>query len=175
MNSFFRSAPVTTFCIGWNLLIFIAYHIGFLPIWMMVALPGDIGLSTFLAHFSHVDLLHIAMNMVVFTQIGSILEQRLGSMIYFISLVAIWLLTVSIGQPFLHDPTLGFSGILMGLIVLAAGVMSHYRGFTQQMLVLVAVNLVTGLLPGISFLMHFVGAVAGGLVYAMLHLTRQDR
>lgn len=175
MDHFFRQAPLTTVCIGLNLLVFIAYHLGILPITMMVALPGSIGINTFLAHIAHIDMLHIAMNMVVFTQIGSILEQRLGSPTYGISLIAILLLTVFIGQPFLHDPTLGFSGILMGLIVLAAGVMSHYRGFSQQMLVLVGINLVTGLLPGISFLMHFVGAVAGGLVFALLYVTGQSR
>lgn len=175
MNQFYRIAPITAILIGFNLLVFIAYHLGILPITLLVAFPGEVSVSTFLAHFSHMDFFHIAMNMAVFSQVGMILEQRLGGVIYGISLVAIWLLTVTIGQPFLHDPTLGFSGILMGAIVLAAGVMSHYRGFTQQMLVLVALNLATGLLPGISFLMHFIGAVSGGLVYGMLYMTKQDK
>jgi membrane associated rhomboid family serine protease len=172
MHDFFRLAPITAGVILVNVVIFVAYHLGLLPLAWMLATPGEIGIQTFVAHLSHVDLLHIAMNMVIFSQVGPILERQLGGALYLSALMGILLLTALLGQPFLDAYTLGFSGVLMGLLVLGAGVMSHYRSFSQQLLVLVAVNLVTGLLPGISFLMHFTGAVAGGLIFLGLRQMR---
>ncbi|PIV90511.1 hypothetical protein COW46_03340 [Candidatus Gracilibacteria bacterium CG17_big_fil_post_rev_8_21_14_2_50_48_13] len=165
MHDFLRLAPITAAIILLNILVFVGYHLGLVPITWMLASPGDINFATFFAHISHIDLLHLAMNMVIFGQVGPILERQLGAPMYLSSLMVILILTALLGQPFLDSYTLGFSGVLMGLLVLGAGTMSHYRSFSQQLLVLVAVNLVTGLLPGISFLMHFTGAVSGGLVF----------
>lgn len=175
MKEYFRLAPVTGIVIAINVLIFVAYHLGLMPPMLMLASPGSIGPQTFLAHLSHMDLLHIAMNMVIFAQIGPIVERQLGGAVYAASLVIILVLTALLGQPFLADYTLGFSGVLMGLLVLGAGIMSHYRAFSQQLLVLVMVNLITGLLPGISFLMHFTGAISGGIVFLVLRGLRMTR
>lgn len=171
MKDYFRFAPVTGTIIALNVLIFAAFHLGLMPIGLMIAMPGVIGVNTFLAHLSHIDLLHIAMNMVIFSQIGPIVERQLGGVVYALSLALILVGAAMLGQPFLDAPTLGFSGVLMGLLVLGAGIMAHYRAFSQQLIVLVIVNLITGLLPGISFLMHFTGAVAGGIMFLLLRLA----
>lgn len=175
MNAYFRLAPVTTFVLAINVLIFVGFHLGLMPLSLMLASPGVIGPQTFLAHVSHIDLLHILMNMAIFAQIGPILERQLGGSLYALCLILILALTAFLGQPFLTGYTLGFSGVVMGLLVLGAGVMSHYRAFSQQLLVLVGVNLITGLLPGISFLMHLTGAIAGGIVFVLLRFTGRTR
>lgn len=175
MKDFMRLAPVTALVIGINVLIFLGYHLGVIPLTLMLATPGVIGPQTFLAHLSHTDPLHILMNMIIFVQIGPVLERQLGGTAYAVSIMGILILAALMGQPFLDTYTLGFSGVLMGLLVLGAGVMRQYPAFSQQLLILVAVNLVTGLLPGISFLMHFTGAIAGGLMYLAFRLLRLQR
>lgn len=171
MEYYFRLAPVTSVLMAINIGIFLAFNLGVWPLSLMLATPGVIGPQTFLAHLSHTDLLHIAMNMVIFYQIGPVLERQLGSVVYGICIAVILGLTAFIGQPFLDQYTLGFSGVLMGLLILAAGVMSHYRAFSQQMLMLVGINLLIGFLPGISFLMHLTGAISGGIVYGLLRIA----
>lgn len=96
--------------------------------------------------------------------LGPLLERYLGRYKY-ISLV-VWTAVVAgafIGR-FATAPTLGFSGVVLGMIAFAY----FYKPIPvqkQQLGILLLLNIVIGLSPGISFLGHAAGAL-GGASYA---------
>ncbi len=170
MHNYFRSLPITAGILLINISIFIIAKVIEIP-WYFLSTPGFLSIGSFLSHFSHFDILHILMNMAVFSQISPLLERALSKTQYLACIIAIWLLTVFIAQPFLTTYSLGFSGILMGLITLTAILYWHLTPMRQQLLVMTGINIAIGLLPGISFLMHFVGAFSGCIVGVLLTIA----
>lgn len=129
-----------------------------------VVIPGDFSLWSNLGHFSHTAPLHITFNMVILMQVGSLLEPRIGSGRFFIIMLAIWALLIGISSPFNETPSIGFSGILMGIIAFTAYLFRHMPGLYQNLMSLIVINILIGFMPGISFVMHFWGAIAGGII-----------
>ncbi len=129
--------------------------------------------------FLHLQVLHIAFNMIALYALGPPLERLVGQT----RLVAIYLTTAMAGSVtvvWLADPripTLGASGAVFGIFG-AAIVLMRSRGYDiTAWLVLLAINLViTFTLPNISWQAHVGGLLAGALIGAVLAYTpRQHR
>jgi rhomboid protease GluP len=159
--------PVTTSVTVLNLLIFIGNNSGaFLPV---IAYPGALDLYSFFAHFSHLDLIHIGFNLLILWKIGPLVEQRLGAPKFTILILLLWSGLVTGGFFLLQHPSLGFSGIGLGLLAYTGILYRHDRVFSQTILKWVAFNVLIGLLPQISFLMHFLGSALGLVLGFIIH------
>lgn len=117
--------------------------------------------------FLHVNLIHLAFNMLILYQLGSVLEARLGK-VRFVGLYALSLIGGSIGALLLQSPTtsaIGASGAVFGLM--GVTVVQARRGrspIESSVGGLLVVNLViTFALPGIAIGAHLGGLVAGAL------------
>ena len=131
----------------------------------------------------HASLLHIGMNMMSTTAVGSMLERRLGSlkmiltMLWSILLTSIlhiasaWLLFAIFGMKSLfYEHSVGFSGVIFHLSVLECSLGTHQSrsvfGFFEvpsylyPWVLLVVLQLV---MPNLSFAGHLSGIVAGTL------------
>ena len=92
-------------------------------------------------------------------------------------ILLVWNLSV-VGLFFFNSgAVLGFSGIGMGLMVLAYFYWQDVAAMAQTIGVLVLLNLVLGLMPGVSWQGHAVGAISGLLVYFLIRVAQsgQDR
>jgi len=119
--------------------------------------------------FLHGSLLHIGFNMYALWLFGPALEQRLGRLRY-VLLYLVAGLWGSAGALLLtpNSPTLGASGAIFGVLG-AIGVaqrLAGARGF-GGIGVIVAINLVLSLRPGISIGGH-IGGLIGGAISAYL-------
>ena len=162
-----RNIPIITkILLAINVVIFVANQFGALS--YTIAYPGIYDIGTFLSQFSHESLMHLASNGIGIFIVSPLLERMLGEKKYILFLLFLWLAQTAILPQILNAPTLGFSGILMGMFTYLA--MSlwwldyknplHMLG--HDLLVLVGINLVLPLLiPQISFLGHALGAILG--------------
>lgn len=123
---------------------------------------------------THGNLLHLAINLYTFYQL-SILETQLGSKNYFILLIAI--LFLSSGIYLLMNKLLygnkivcsvGFSGVLFGLIVWSRFIMNGSFNTTDMKMLLVLLILPTLRNPQISFMGHLSGLLAGLILWPIL-------
>lgn len=157
--------PVTTLIAVMNVFVFLVNQIVQAPFYVY---PGFVNIGFFLAHFSHWELWHLGFNLIGLLYFGPLLE-RFHSRVGYICL---WILLyggVLLGTWFfLVQPALGFSGLLMGMIGYGAMKYRDDPDLGQMLLVFLGINLAVGLLPGVSFAMHTVGAVVGILVYGVL-------
>jgi membrane associated rhomboid family serine protease len=127
--------------------------------------------------FMHVEVAHIALNMISLWFLGPPLEAMLGRArflaVYFVSA-----LTGSIAVLLLsdqHAPTLGASGAIFGLLGALAVVGRRNPALFQQLMVLLVINLVFSFsVSGISWQGH-VGGLIGGAVTAMLIIALRTR
>lgn len=143
-----------------------ANQFGALP--YTVAYPGIYNIGAFLSHFSHESLMHLASNGIGIFMVSPLLERLLGEKKYIFLLLFLWLAQVALLPQILTAPTLGFSGILMGLFTFLALKLwwldknNPLQRFGRDLLVLVAINIALPLLvPQISFLGHAMGAILG--------------
>ncbi len=128
--------------------------------------------------FLHVNLLHLASNMIALIVIGPALESQLGHWRY----AAVYVLAALGGSTAVYvfgnplGPTVGASGAIFGLFG-AALVLFRKLGLDPQWLVgIIALNFVlTFSIDGISKLAHLGGFVAGMLAAAALNGIPQRR
>ena len=158
--------PITKILLAINVIIFIANQAGALP--YTVAYPGIYSIGTFLAHFSHESLWHLASNVIGIVIVSPILEQNLGMKKYIGLIFFLWMAQVAILPQVLTAPTLGFSGILMGLFTYLAmylwwlGKENPLQQLGRDLLILVGINIALPLMvPQISFMGHAIGALLG--------------
>ena len=117
--------------------------------------------------FLHVELMHIALNMLSLFWLGRMIEPALGH-VRFVAIYLVSLLGGSLGVMILSpgDPTLGASGAIYGLLG-AAIVMARNRNISliqSGLLPILALNFIFTLsVPGISLGGHL-GGLIGGLV-----------
>jgi len=166
-----REFPITSFFLALNLIVFVLQLSGMFSPINFLSYPGILNVGTFLSHFSHGSFIHIFFNLFIFFQVAPVLEKRLGSYFLFLVTIGIWLLTVAFLQPVLDAPTLGFSGILMGVISFTAALFYHIPPVRRQLTMLLLLNIGIGFLPGISFWGHLMGAAAGVVVYGVYRIS----
>jgi membrane associated rhomboid family serine protease len=161
-STYWQYFPLTTGIILANALIFIYNWIGPQPI---IAFPETINSALYLAHLSHISIPHFIFNMLAFAFIAPLIEQRVSPFAFMAFFLSIWSLTISLSYPFMTSPVLGFSGILMGFLAVAVGFFYDLPELRKTLLGWLGVNIFIGLLPGISFLGHFMGALAGAITF----------
>lgn len=164
-STFLRDFPITSAIVALNLGIFVLNHLGIIP--PIISLPRELNVYNALAHFSHIDLMHIAFNMLIFVQISPLIEQKIRGFFYLSIIIALWCLLITGGFYFSTHPSLGFSGIGLGLMTFCGLLYYQNHQFSQQILGWTAINILIGFLPGISFLMHFLGAIAGLIIFGI--------
>lgn len=126
------------------------------------------------AMFSHLEVMHIALNVLALWMIGGPLEEALGRLRYLTLYLVSGLAGSALGY-LLMDPTsaaLGASGAVFGVFGAALVLQRRLRRDLRPMLLLLALNLALPLLPGtsIGWQAHVGGLVAGGVIgYAMVH------
>lgn len=128
------------------------------------------------ALFLHASFLHIALNMFSLYIFGPILERMLGRarfiVLYLLSgyggSLAVLLIAPGI-------PVLGASGALFGLFTAFFIIQRGLGGNGNSLLVLIAINLVIGFVPGlnIAWQAHVGGLVVGAAVALVLMRTRR--
>ncbi len=158
--------PITKALLIINVIIFIANQFGALP--YTVSFPGIYSIGTLLAHFSHASLFHLGSNIIGIIIVSPMLEQDLRKKKYILLLLFLWL-SQAAAIPFLiNAPTLGFSGILLGLLTFFAIRLwvqtRNMSNFTlgRDLLFLVGINVALPLfVPQISFIGHALGALLG--------------
>ncbi|WP_158867345.1 rhomboid family intramembrane serine protease [Leifsonia sp. AG29] len=127
--------------------------------------------------FAHANILHIALNMYTLWVFAMALEPLLGRLRY-AALLLISGFAGSVGVLLLADPrvpVLGASGAIFGMFGAFFIIQRRLGGNATQILVLVAINLAIGFLPGfnIAWQAHVGGLVGGFLVGLIYTETRR--
>ena len=165
LKIYFERFPVTSGIIIINLIIFVLNHLGYLS--FTISQPHVLNAGTFLAHFSHFEIFHILMNMAVCYRISPLVEIRIKSDPFLLVVLAIWFLTVGIMFPFQSFPTLGFSGIMMGILMFVILLYREHHEFSKNLFGWLVLNIFVGFLPNVSFIGHLSGALAGLIVFGV--------
>ncbi len=174
LQKYARNFPITTILLLINLVIFFHNQVSY----PFVAMPGVINLNSFLANFSHIGLMHFGFNMLVLWQISPLIEVkfrhrlagRSGIFYAGIILAIASLITLGVAK-FSNYPTLGFSGIGLGMMIFAGFLYWKNKHIAKQLLGWAVANIVLGLTPGISFAGHFIGALAGALIFGVIYFV----
>ncbi|KRC46835.1 rhomboid family protein [Leifsonia sp. Root227] len=126
--------------------------------------------------FAHASILHIALNMYTLWIFGMMLEPMLGrarfAALFLISGFAGSVGVLLIANPL--QPVVGASGAIFGMLGAFFIIQRRLGGNATQLLVLVAINLVIGFIPGfgIAWQAHVGGLVGGALVGLVYVETR---
>ena len=125
--------------------------------------------------FLHLNLLHLAGNMLVLWLIGTQMERVLGPAryvaLYFVSLVA-----ASFAVLLMGDAGLGASGAIFGLLGAAAAYqrINRINMLQSGLAMLIVLMLAMSFVPGVSVAAHVGGLVAGAAAgWAMFELERR--
>jgi membrane associated rhomboid family serine protease len=127
--------------------------------------------------FAHANFIHIGLNMYTLWVFGMALEPLLGRARY-LALFLISGFAGSVGVLLLTSPSqpvLGASGAIFGMLGAFFIIQRRLGGNATQILVLVALNLAIGFLPGfnIAWQAH-VGGLVGGFLVGLIYVeTRQ--
>lgn len=129
--------------------------------------------------FTHVQLLHVAFNMLALYFLGPSLESVLGRArflaVYLVSALAGSAAVMVLSAP--NTQTVGASGAIFGLFGALLVVALKVGGQVQQIMIWLGLNLViTFTVPGISWQGHLGGLVAGAtLAAAIVYAPRERR
>jgi membrane associated rhomboid family serine protease len=129
--------------------------------------------------FMHAGILHLLFNMYALFIFGQGLEHTLGRARY-LTLYLLAGLGGSVAVDLIASPfqgVVGASGAIFGLMGAYFIIQRHLGGTNVQLLVLVAINLVIGFIPGagISWQAHLGGLAAGALIGLIFTKTRNVR
>ncbi len=103
---------------------------------------------------------------------GMMLERYVGWWRYLLMVLLVWNLSV-LGLWFFNPgAVLGFSGIGMGLMVLAYFYWQDVAQMAQMIGGLVVLNLIFGFMPGVSWQGHAIGAISGLAVYGLIRIAK---
>lgn len=132
--------------------------------------------------FLHVDLMHLAFNMVALYSVGGVLERVLGKgnflLLYFIGGITGNAVSYAYDAFFSATPAIsaGASTSVFGLFVAVAllgvlhkGNRSYFAQYSRGMLTIIGINIVyTFLVPSISITGHLGGAIGGLIAMFMI-------
>lgn len=127
--------------------------------------------------FLHANLIHIALNMYTLWIFGIVLEPMLGRLrflgLFLISGFAGSLAVLLIAP--VYQGVLGASGAIFGMFGAFFIIQRRLGGNATQILVLVAINLAIGFIPGfnISWQAH-VGGFIGGLLVGLIYVETRN-
>ncbi|WEH40739.1 rhomboid family intramembrane serine protease [Streptomyces sp. AM 2-1-1] len=128
--------------------------------------------------FLHEELLHIAFNMLGLWWLGGPLEAALGR----IRFLALYLLSGLAGSAVTYwmsaqnQGSLGASGAVFGLLGATVVLMRRMNYDLRPALVILALNVLFSLRPGVAWQAHLGGLVAGTLIaVALVHAPRTRR
>jgi membrane associated rhomboid family serine protease len=128
--------------------------------------------------FTHVEIWHIAANMLALWFLGPQLEAVLGRT-RFLALYLVSALAGSVTVYWLadeHTATLGASGAIFGLFGALFVIVIKVGGDLNQLLWLLAINaFITFVVPNVSWQGHVGGLVGGALVTALLVYAPKER
>jgi membrane associated rhomboid family serine protease len=121
------------------------------------------------AAFLHAGVFHILFNMFALAQIGPVLENALGRArflaLYVLAALGGSTLAYLLAQP--NQPSVGASGAIFGLFGAYYVVVRRLGGETNQIVILLVINLViTFTLPNIDWRAHVGGLVTGAALAA---------
>jgi membrane associated rhomboid family serine protease len=130
----------------------------------------------FTAAFEHVGLLHLVLNMLALLIFGTELERAIGRWrflgLYVVSLLGGALAIQLFSAP--RIPAAGASTAIYGLLGAMAVLMLAGRQSLRGVTTLLVINLlISFLIPGVSWVGHLGGLLAGALVTGVLVLTRR--
>lgn len=169
-SRFHKDLPVTFVITVVNISLWGLFNLGLLD--PFISFGGQLNLSAWIAHFSHVSLLHLVSNLLIVILMGMMLERYVGWWRYLLMVLLVWNLSV-LGLWFFNPgAVLGFSGIGMGLMVLAYFYWQDVAQMAQMIGVLVILNLIFGFMPGVSWQGHAIGAISGLAVYGLIRFAQ---
>ena len=137
------------------------------------------------ANFLHRDILHLLMNMMALYYLGQVAEYMLGKrnfiIIYLLCAFGTTILSAVVDISMGHlNKMVGASGAVLGIAGCLVGIAIYrkinniYYGMQinyQPLVMILGLNVVIGLVPGVSFMGHLAGALTGlasGFAYALL-------
>jgi membrane associated rhomboid family serine protease len=128
--------------------------------------------------FTHVEALHIGLNMLALYFLGPALEQVLGRArflaIYFVAAITGSAGVILFSAP--NTPTLGASGAIFGLMGALVVLALKVRGEVRSILMWIGLNLfITFTVPNISWQGHLGGLVGGAVVAAAVVYAPKER
>ncbi|ERK73103.1 rhomboid family intramembrane serine protease [Leifsonia aquatica] len=123
--------------------------------------------------FAHASIIHILLNMYTLWIFGSILEPMLGRLrflgLFLISGFAGSLGVLLLGNPL--QPVVGASGAIFGMFGAFFIIQRRLGGNATQILVLVALNIGIGFLPGLNIAWQaHVGGLIGGVLVGLIYV-----
>lgn len=123
--------------------------------------------------FAHASIIHIALNMYTLWVFGMALEPMLGRARY-LALFLISGFAGSLGVLLIAPPNtgvLGASGAIFGMFGAFFIIQRRLGGSATQILVLVALNLAIGFIPGLNIAWQaHVGGLVGGLLTGLIYV-----
>ncbi|MFF2050852.1 rhomboid family intramembrane serine protease [Leifsonia sp. NPDC058194] len=127
--------------------------------------------------FAHASIIHIALNMYTLWIFGSILEPMLGRLrflaLFLISGFAGSLGVLLLGSPL--QPVVGASGAIFGMFGAFFIIQRRLGGNATQILVLVALNIAIGFLPGLNIAWQaHVGGLVGGVLVGLIYVETRS-
>ena len=136
-------------------------------LWGPAVNASDTGiLRALTAGFLHVDISHLAVNLITLVFIGAVVERAVGTGPYVVAYLAGVLGGSAAVLTFAWDqPTAGASGALYMLMAILVGIAARSRADLRAPLVLVLGNVAYTLLsPGVSLWGHLGGLTVGALM-----------
>ena len=120
----------------------------------------------------HADITHLAVNMFSLYNL-SFIENVIGRQEFLLAILFIWIVSSMLLYiyhkifPSRKRLTVGFSGVIVGLIVIYIALMKSGKGATLNRLILSIIP--QFFVPGISAEGHMLGGIAGALFVIFIH------
>ncbi|UFX82814.1 rhomboid family intramembrane serine protease [Candidatus Absconditicoccus praedator] len=139
--------------------------------YLFLNIPQVLSPGIILSNFAHIQPFHILLNLYGLYLLGPMIESISGKKT-FIKLIIFCMIFSSLGVwIFSPHPVLGFSGILMSMLAFVFFKYKQLGHIREQVGIFLVLNIVIGVLPGISFAGHLFGAIAGYFFYIISEKT----
>ncbi len=149
------------------------------PTLEVVGVSGGAWWQVLTSAFVHMDVLHLAMNMVALYLLGPAVEQVVGR-VRFLAIYLVSALTGSAAVMLLGEPmvqTLGASGAIWGILAALLVIAIRHKGDTRQLWILIGLNVAITVwgMAFISWQAHLGGFVGGLLATGVLAFAPREQ